>query len=236
MRLELSVISNHFIVLSSVSSVNSRDQEMATVHGERLAMEDFCTSFVFPNFGDQARLMQYAVLFLFTAEDLHNLRNFRCLPNLGRLTNCNSAYFPLYGYVNYVVANYNEERDFHAEETLCNRFKYVINGFKAKNKVKPEAMLLYTYYFPCTDCASLILAKLNTGAPLYLGYSEYSRRWTDLPSVIAMFDHTFVHMFQVHNAFHSPPEGSSSSEDSSSSEEEEESPDEDSDDYDYNWW
>lgn len=206
-------------------------------------MSEFCTNFVFLNFNDQARRMQYAVLFLFTQRDLQDLGKFRCQPDLGRLTNNKSAYFPRYGYVNYVVANYNKEGDFHAEETLCNRFADVLNGFGDANTVsQPEAMLLYTYYFPCRDCADKILSKLDIGAHLYLVYSECSVRWTNKPLVTRIFKDTFVHMFHVHNALHAPPEDSSSedssSEDSSSSESSlsEQEEDEDEDDWGYDWW
>ena len=210
-------------------------------------MSEFCTDFVFENFNDQARQMQYAVLFLFTQRDLQDLRKFSCRPDLGRLTNYKSAFFPYYNYVNYVVANYNEQRDFHAEETLCNRFEDVLTGFGHANNVsQPEAMLLYTYYFPCQDCANNILSKLGIGADLYLGYSEYSMRWTNKPLVTAMFENTFVHMFRVHNTSHVPPEDSSSSESSSSEQEEdssssessssEQEEDEDENDQDYHWW
>lgn len=131
-------------------------------------MSEFCTDFVFENFNDQARQMQYAVLFLFTQSDLQDLKTFRCRPDLGRLTNYKSPFFPYYNYVNYVVANYNEQRDFHAEETISNRFKDVLAGFGGANVSQPEVMLLYSYYFPCHDCANKILSKLDIGVDLYL--------------------------------------------------------------------
>ena len=115
-------------------------------------LESFCRNFVFLNFNDQAQRMQYAALFLFTRRDLQNLQRFECLPTLTNLTNSNQPYYPYFGYVNYIVANYNRERDFHAEETLCNRFQKVLSGFRERNSAHPAAMQLYTYYYPCGDC------------------------------------------------------------------------------------
>ena len=183
---------------------------------------EFCIDFVFPNFNDQAQLMQYAALFLFTDRDLQDLGRFRCLPALGNLTNPNRPYYPYFNYVNYIVANFNRDRDFHAEETLCNLFEDVLSGFRNKNRADPKAILLYTYYFPCGDCANLIRSRLDIGVRLYLVYSEYSRNWTNIPLVEDIFDQSFVNMFQVQNANHRPPEESSSSEEETSSSEEEE--------------
>lgn len=114
-------------------------------------LQQFCADFVFPNFNDQAQRMQYAALFLFTRRDLRDLRRFRCQPPLANLTNSNQPYYPYFGYVNYIVANYNRERDFHAEETLCNRFEEVLSGFRERNGDDLAAMVLYTYYYPCGD-------------------------------------------------------------------------------------
>ena len=183
---------------------------------------EFCTNFVFPNFNDQAQLMQYAALFLLTKRELQNLRRFRCQPALHNLTNADQPYYPYFGYVNYMVANYNRERDFHAEETLCNHFQAVLSGFRNENHANPKAILLYTYYFPCGDCAQKIRSRLDIGVRLYLVYSEYSRNWTNIPLVKDIFDQSFVCMFQVKNANHRPPEESSSSEEETSSSEEEE--------------
>ena len=141
-------------------------------------LQRFCTNFAFPNFNDQAQRMQYAALFLFTSRDLRDLQRFECLPTLTNLTNSNRSYYPYFGYVNYIVANYNRERDFHAEETLYNCFEEVLSGFRERNNgSNPAAMLLYTYYYPCGDCAIKMLSKLDieSGVTLHLAYSEYSR-------------------------------------------------------------
>ena len=187
-----------------------------------LQLQEFCANFVFPNFNDQAQRMQYAALFLFTSRDVQDLQRFRCLPILTNLTNSDQPYYPYFGYVNYVVANYNRERDFHAEETLSNRFEEVLSGFRERNGANPAAMLLYTYYYPCGDCAIKILSKLDIGVRLHLAYSEYSRDWTDMPLVETILDQSFVHMFRVRNASHRPPEEYSSSEEETSESEDEE--------------
>lgn len=183
-------------------------------------LQTFCEDFVFRNFNDQAQRMQYAVLLLFTSRDLQNLQRFRCLPDLANVTNRNRPYYPYFGYVNYIVANYNAERNFHAEETIGNRFKEVLSGFRERNRADPAAMLLYTYYYPCWECAEKIRSRLDIGVQLHLVYSEYSAKWTDRATVQAIFDQSFVHMFQVHNAIHRPPEESSSSDEETSEEEE----------------
>lgn len=89
---------------------------------------------------------------------------------------------------------YNRERDFHAEETL---FKEVLSGFRERNNgADPAAMLLYTYYYPCGGCAKKVLFKLNIGVTLHIAYSEYSRDWTNISVVEAIFDdQSFVNMF-----------------------------------------
>ena len=138
------------------------------------------------------------------------------------MTNPNQLYYPYFGYVNYIVANYNAERNLHAEETIGNRFEEVLSGFRERNGADPAAMLLYTYYYPCGDCAKMICSKLDIEITLHLVFSEYSKDWTDTPLIEAIiFDHSFVHMDRVCNPSHRPPEElSSSDEDTSETEEE----------------
>ena len=138
------------------------------------------------------------------------------------MTNHDRPYYPYFGYVNYIVANYNEERDFHAEETIGNCFEDVLSGFRERNRTNPAAMLLYTYYYPCSDCAIKICSRLDIGVELHLVYSEYSVKWMDKATVRNIFDQSFMHMFRLRNANHRPPEKSSSSSDEETSDSEEE--------------
>ena len=130
----------------------------------------------------QSTQKQFAVLYLsFSKEDL--LQPYfinRSIKYKGRTDN-NKKLFPLDdGLSNYVTARPHKYvpifKGRHAEKLIAGKFAKLVEAYK-KEKKEIQYIVLYTWLFPCKDCAADIISKIqqaevSTNVPIYMLYSR----------------------------------------------------------------
>ena len=127
----------------------------------------------------QSTQKQFAVLYLsFSKEDLlePNFTN-RSIKYKG-ITDNNNKSFPLDdGLSNYVTARPHRDlpivKGHHAEELIAGKFAKLVEAYKEEI----QCIVLYTWLFPCKDCAADIISKIqqvevSTNVPIYILYSR----------------------------------------------------------------
>ena len=129
----------------------------------------------------QSTHKQFAVLYLsFSKEDLLE-PNFTNKIKYKGITDFNKKLFPLDGGLsNYVTARPHKYvpifKGRHAEELIAGKFAKLVEAYK-KEKKEIRCIILYTWLFPCKDCAADIIskiqqAKVSTNVPIYILYSR----------------------------------------------------------------
>ena len=125
----------------------------------------------------QSTQKQFAVLYLsFSKEDLlePNFTNIKITDNSKKL-------FPLDdGLSNYVTARPHKDlpifKGRHAEELIAGKFAKLVEVYR-QGKKEIQCIVLYTWLFPCKDCAANIISKIqqaevSTNVPIYILYSR----------------------------------------------------------------
>ena len=127
----------------------------------------------------QSTQKQFAVLYLsFSKEDLLE-PNFTNKIKYKGITDNNKKLFPLdNGLSNYVTARPHKDlpifKGHHAEELIAGKFAKLVEAYK-KGKKEIQCIVLYTWLFPCKDCAADIISKIqaevSTNVTIYILYS-----------------------------------------------------------------
>ena len=157
----------------------------------------------------QSTQKQFAVLYLFSSKK-------NVLSCIGKKTEDGEVYtdnskmlFPLDdGLSNYVTARPHKYvpifKGRHAEELIAGKFAKLVEAYKKEEK-EIRCIVLYTWLFPCKDCAADIISKIqqaevSTNVPIYILYSrDYRNKEKEKEDIKINLEFNRIHVKRVYS-------------------------------------